>query len=156
MEMLTAREVDAGAEPMSVDSRTGPATGSQGTFVPPAPVNEPILDYAPGSPERASLKAELKRQGSEVVEIPLIIGGKDVRTAETFDVTMPHDHGHVIARCHVASEAEAEAAIAAARNAWHEWSAWPWETEPFAFSTNLISTIYPCRSNPEVTTRSTI
>ncbi|WP_420632963.1 L-glutamate gamma-semialdehyde dehydrogenase [Candidatus Palauibacter sp.] len=104
-----------------------PAGGIQGRFTIPAPSNEPVHDYAPGSPERAALKAELRRQTGQVVEIPLIIGGREVRTAKTFDVTMPHDHGHTLARCHVAGAAETQAAIAAAREAWAEWSNWAWE-----------------------------
>jgi len=104
-----------------------PTAGSHGRFTPPPPTNEPILDYAPGSAERASLKAELERQSAEIVEIPLIIGGKEIRTAETFEVTAPHDHGHILARCHIGAESEAETAIVAAREAWGEWSMWPWE-----------------------------
>ena len=104
-----------------------PTTASQGRFTIPAPVNEPVLDYARGSGERATLKAELRHQAGEVVDIPLIIAGREVRTTRTFDVTMPHDHGHVLARCHVAGAAEAEAAIAAARGAAAEWSSWAWE-----------------------------
>ncbi len=94
---------------------------------PPQPSNEPVRDYAPGSPERASLKAELNRQLGEIVEIPIIIGGREVRTGNTFDVPMPHDHGHILARCHMAGPAEAEAARDAALEAWQEWSTWPWE-----------------------------
>lgn len=114
-----------GDSPAVGDER--PTTASQGRFTIPAPVNEPVLDYARGSAERAALKAELRRQAGEVVDIPLIIAGREVRTARTFDVTMPHDHGHVLARCHVAGAAEAEAAIAAAREAAAEWSSWAWE-----------------------------
>ena len=95
--------------------------------MPPRPENEPVLDYAPGSAERAELKEELARQAGRVVEIPLIIGGREVHADETFDVTMPHDHGHVIARCHIATETEADRAIEAANEAWRDWSAWPWE-----------------------------
>ncbi|MYC87447.1 MAG: L-glutamate gamma-semialdehyde dehydrogenase [Gemmatimonadales bacterium] len=93
----------------------------------PRPGNEPVHDYAPGSPERTALKEELLRQRGEVVEIPLIIGGREVRTSKTFDVTMPHDHGHALARCHIAGAAEAQAAIDASREAWAEWSNWAWE-----------------------------
>lgn len=117
--------VAAGGAQAAGDER--PTVGSQGRFAIPAPTNEPVLDYAQGSRERAALKDELRRQVGEVVDIPLIIGGREVRTARTFDVTMPHDHGHVLARCHVAGAAEAEAAVAAAREAWAEWSQWAWE-----------------------------
>jgi 1-pyrroline-5-carboxylate dehydrogenase len=99
----------------------------EGRFQTPTPVNEPVLDYAPGSPERDELKAELDRMSGEVVEIPLIIGGEEVRTGDLHDVVMPHDHGHVLARSHMAGPAECERAIAAAHAAWQEWSSWRWE-----------------------------
>jgi hypothetical protein len=62
----------------------------------PPPVNEPIKSYAPGSPERASLKARLKTMAAETVDMPLIIGGKEVRTGDTASSVMPHDHAHVL------------------------------------------------------------
>ncbi|HEX7117143.1 MAG TPA: L-glutamate gamma-semialdehyde dehydrogenase [Longimicrobiales bacterium] len=105
----------------------------EGRYLPPTPVNEPILSYAPGSPERETLKAELDRMAGEVVEIPLIIGGEEVRTGRTHDVVMPHDHGHVLARCHQAGPDEARAAIDAAREAWKEWSSWGWEDRAAVF-----------------------
>ncbi len=62
----------------------------------PPPVNEPIKSYAPGSPERASLKARLKTMAAETVDIPLFIGGKEIRTGKTSPSVMPHDHQHVL------------------------------------------------------------
>ena len=88
----------------------------------PSPVNEPVLSYAPGTPERAALKSELKSQSSRVVEIPLIIGGKEVRTGKTRDVVMPHCHKHVLAKVHQAGPAEIDAAVAAAKSAWRDWA----------------------------------
>jgi 1-pyrroline-5-carboxylate dehydrogenase len=99
----------------------------------PTPVNEPVRTYAPGTPERASLKAELEAQSSQVVEIPLIIGGQEVRTGDTFDVVMPHDHGHVLARAHKAGPAEVNRAIDAANAAHREWSKMPWEDRVAVF-----------------------
>jgi len=99
----------------------------------PTPVNEPVRTYAPGTPERASLKAELEAQSSQVVEIPLIIGGQEVRTGDTFDVVMPHDHGHVLARAHKAGPAEVKRAIDAANAAHREWSKMPWEDRVAVF-----------------------
>jgi 1-pyrroline-5-carboxylate dehydrogenase len=93
----------------------------------PIPDNEPVRDYAPGTPERESLKATLARMAGTEIEIPLIIGGEEVRTGKTRKAVMPHDHGHVLATWHAGSKAEAERAIAAALEAWKEWSAWPWE-----------------------------
>jgi 1-pyrroline-5-carboxylate dehydrogenase len=93
----------------------------------PPPVNEPVKSYAPGSPERAELKARLKSMAGERIEIPLRIGGKDVRTGATAQAIMPHDHRHVLADWHRASREHVEQAVAAAREAHAEWSAWPWE-----------------------------
>ena len=110
-----------------------PSVRSHGVFTPPKPGNEPVYDYGAGSRERAALQEELRRQSSEVVNIPLIIGGREVRTSDTFDVTMPHDHGHLLARCHIAGAKETEDAIAAARQAWEEWSNWAWEDRAAIF-----------------------
>jgi 1-pyrroline-5-carboxylate dehydrogenase len=99
----------------------------------PAPVNEPIRSYAPGSPERATLKAELEAQASRVVEIPLVIGGEEVRTGDTFDVVMPHAHGHVLARAHKAGAQEVDRAVEAANAAHREWSTMRWEDRVAVF-----------------------
>ncbi|MEQ1856865.1 MAG: L-glutamate gamma-semialdehyde dehydrogenase [Longimicrobiales bacterium] len=99
----------------------------------PRPVNEPVLTYAPGTPERAALQRELAAQAGQVVDIPLVIGGKEVRTGDTFDVVMPHEHGHVIARAHRAGPKEVEAAVTAALGARHDWSRTPWEERAAVF-----------------------
>jgi len=91
------------------------------------PKNEPILTYAPGSPERAALKIELARQQSVELEIPLIIGGKEVKTGKLGKVVMPHDHHHVLATYHMVSDKEVRMAIAAAMKAKEIWSDMPWE-----------------------------
>lgn len=85
------------------------------------PKNEPVYTYSPGSRERELLEQELKRQFSEVIDIPLIIGGKEVRTGKIRKVVMPGDHGHVLANCHQAGEKEVELAIRAAMAAKCEW-----------------------------------
>ncbi len=97
-----------------------------GTIQIPPPVNEPVLSYAPGSPERAELKAKLAELSGQVVDIPLIIGGKEVRTGRTKDITVPHDHGHVIGRFHLAGPDEVRQAIDAAAEAWKTWSRMAW------------------------------
>ena len=97
-----------------------------GTIQIPPPVNEPVLSYAPGSPERAELKAKLAELSGQVVDIPLIIGGKEVRTGRTQDITVPHDHGHVIGRFHMAGPDEVRQAIDAAAEAWKTWSRMAW------------------------------
>lgn len=94
----------------------------------PLPGNERIYDYLKGSPERVALEAELKRQASIEVEIPLIIGGKEIRTGDTGKVVMPHDHGHVLATYHKASAKEVNMAIQAAVEAHKTWSNLPWTT----------------------------
>ncbi len=99
----------------------------------PAPSNEPVKSYAPGSPEKVSLKAELKRMLGEEIEIPLIIGGKEVRSGNTAKAVCPHDHGHVLATYHQAGPKEVEMAVAAAREAWREWSEMPWEARAAIF-----------------------
>ena len=83
------------------------------TFRVPTPINEPVLNYTPGSQERALLDAELARAGSEVVEIPCIVGGKRIETGRIEEVRNPCDKNHVLARFHCAGEAEVKAAIEA-------------------------------------------
>jgi 1-pyrroline-5-carboxylate dehydrogenase len=91
----------------------------------PAPTNEPILAYAPGSRERASLQAELARQAADPVEIPIVIGGERVTTGRLEDVVMPHRHRQTVARFHLAGPDEAARAIRAALDARREWAAMP-------------------------------
>ena len=72
----------------------------------PVPVNEPVKGYAPGSPERASLKATLARMSAETIEMPLVIDGKDVRTGKLGQAVMPHRHAHVLGDFHQGGEAD--------------------------------------------------
>jgi 1-pyrroline-5-carboxylate dehydrogenase len=99
----------------------------------PNPINEPVLGYAPGSPEKAQLKAALARMAGEEIEIPCIIGGERVKTGRLERVVMPHDHGHVLARFHVAGPDELERAIRAALDAKREWEAMRWESRVAVF-----------------------
>jgi len=99
----------------------------------PAPVNEPVLTYAPGSAERASLKRRLAEMLAERIEIPVVVGGREIRTGKTIDQVCPHDHRHVLAHAHQAGPREVEQAIAEARDAWHEWSEMPWEARAAVF-----------------------
>jgi 1-pyrroline-5-carboxylate dehydrogenase len=89
----------------------------------PTPQNEPVRSYAPGTPEREELKRALRDMSAQPIEIPLIVGGKEVRTAQTIDAVMPHCHHHVLAKVHQAGPKEAAAAVAAARAAWPAWAA---------------------------------
>ena len=93
----------------------------------PVPVNEPIKSYAPGSPERADLKARLDSMASERIEIPLVIGGQEIRTGKKQQSVMPFDHGHVLADWHAAEPKHIRMAIQAALKARREWAAWPFE-----------------------------
>ncbi len=90
------------------------------------PLNEPIKDYAPGSPERKELQDKLEELKNNPIEIPLIIGGKEVKTGDTDTVTMPSDHGHVLATYHKAGAKEVKMAIDAALKAREKWADMPW------------------------------
>lgn len=100
---------------------------SNGYFKVEMPKNEPIKTYLPGSPERASLKKELERQSAQVVQVPMIIGGKEVWTERKTKAVMPHDHAHVIAEAASGGEKELKDAIAAALAARKAWTEMPME-----------------------------
>ncbi len=110
----------------------------------PIPVNEPVLSYAAGSPEKRELKAKLREMSSQEVEIPLIIGGKEIRTGETNDAIMPHRHEHILGQGHRAGAAEVEAAIKAAAKAHRDWSEWAWEDRAAVFlrAADLLATTW--------------
>ena len=99
----------------------------------PAPVNEPIKNYAPGSPERASLQAALEQLGSERLEIPAVIGGERIHTGRTGECLVPHNHAHVLATFHKCGEKEVNMAIDAAEKAWPAWSAMAWQDRAAIF-----------------------
>ena len=94
---------------------------------PPAPHNEPPNDYAPGTAARASLERRLRELQSERIEIPMVIGGKDVTTGNLRPAVMPHDKEHVLADVHQGTADHVRQAIDAAAVAWRDWSRWPWE-----------------------------
>ncbi|HEX3531317.1 MAG TPA: L-glutamate gamma-semialdehyde dehydrogenase [Thermoanaerobaculia bacterium] len=98
-----------------------------------APVNEPVRSYAAGSAEKKSLKKKLDATASTQIEIPLIIGGKEVRTGDTGTCVCPHDHGHVLATYHQAGAEHVAAAADAAKKAWHDWSELSWEDRAAVF-----------------------
>ena len=104
-----------------------------GIFQPPTPHNEPVKGYVRGSSERAELEAELARQMSEVIEIPCIIYGEEVWTNDVVEQVMPHNHGHVLARVHLAGEKEVRDAIQASLDAHKSWSTMPWEARGAIF-----------------------
>jgi len=108
------------------------------------PANEPVLTYLKGSPERMALEAELERQSGVEIEIPLIIGGKEVYTNNCGTVVMPHNHHHVLAKYHKAGPAEVKMAIEAAMKAHKEWSETDWTVRAAILLkvAELISTKY--------------
>ncbi len=97
------------------------------------PKNEPYNSFAPGTPERETLKKRLKELKSEVIEIPAIINGKEVKTGRTADVVMPHNHGHKLATVHLCGEKEVNMAVDAALEAQKEWANLPWEERVAVF-----------------------
>ncbi|MFN7965481.1 MAG: L-glutamate gamma-semialdehyde dehydrogenase [Acidobacteriota bacterium] len=99
----------------------------------PAPVNEPVLSYAPHTKERAALKRALSDMTSDVLEIPCVIGDREVRTGRIVEQRVPHRHRHVLARVHLAGPREILAAVRAAREAWESWSRTPWEARAAIF-----------------------
>ena len=110
----------------------------------PPPTNEPVRSYAPGSPERAELKARLRSMAGERLDVPLVIGGQDVRTGVKATTVMPHDHGHVLADWHKAGTKEVGQAIEAAKVARREWSSWAWEDRAAVFlrAAELLTTTW--------------
>src|SRR3954469_22042104 len=110
----------------------------------PSPANEPNLSYLPGSPERATLKAALKKMASERVEIPLIIGGREIRTGRTQQTVMPHDHRHVLGEWHAADATHVQQAIEAAKEAQQDWASWAWHERAAVFlrAAELLTTTW--------------
>jgi 1-pyrroline-5-carboxylate dehydrogenase len=101
--------------------------GAHGIVKVPEPFNEPVRSYAPGSPEREELRVRLTEMESRPIEIPLVIGGEEVRTGKTFEAVEPHNRSHVLATVHKGGAPEVERAIAASADAWEDWSRTPWE-----------------------------
>lgn len=110
----------------------------------PLPKNEHVYSYAPGTPEREALKAQLKKMLSEEIEIPLLIGGKEVRTGNLADCCCPHDQSHLLARYHKAGPEEIAKAVEAAKEAWKDWSEtdWPFRASVFLRAAELLATKY--------------
>jgi 1-pyrroline-5-carboxylate dehydrogenase len=110
----------------------------------PVPSNEPICSFAPGTEERESLKAQLKKMLDEEIEIPLIIGGKEVRTGNLSYCRCPHDHGHLLGQYHKAGPKEIEQAVEEAKKAWKDWSEMDWvsRTSVFLRAAELLATKY--------------
>jgi 1-pyrroline-5-carboxylate dehydrogenase len=110
----------------------------------PRPQNDPNLTYAPGSCERAELKARLNAMAGEQVDIPVIVGGKEFRTGNTANVVMPHKHGHVLGTWHKATPELVRQAVDAATAARREWASWPHEDRAAVFlrAAELLTTTW--------------
>ena len=115
----------------------------------PQPGNEPVLSYAPNTPERARLEAELARQSGETVEIPCVIGGERVTTGALENVVSPHRHRQVVARFHKADPDAVDRAIRAALAARRDWQAMPWTSRAAIFlkAAELLSTKWRATMN---------
>jgi 1-pyrroline-5-carboxylate dehydrogenase len=102
-------------------------------FRAPEPYNEPVHSYAPGAPEREALRLRLQELESQQLDIPLVIGGEEVRTGKTLEAVEPHKRSHVLAQVHMGGPKEVERAITAAAEAWKDWSRTPWEDRAAIF-----------------------
>ena len=128
----------------TIASPTAPLAGFSGTRRVPHPVNEPVKQYAPGSLEKAAIKSRLASMAKERIDIPLIIGGQEIRTGDTAKSVMPHDHAHVLADWHRATPKHVEQAIAAAKRASADWANWAWEDRAAVFlrAAELLTTTW--------------
>lgn len=121
----------------------------KGSFKVPTPVNETVLNYAPGSPEREKLEKELKRRKSYTADIPMYIGGKEVRTGDKRSLHPPHEHQHLLGHYHYGNATHVKDAIDAALAAKKAWNELPWENRAAIFlrAADLISGPYRASIN---------
>jgi len=98
-----------------------------GIFTPPLARNEPVRNYAPGSPEARALQQKIEEFRSQTIDIPMYIGGKEIRTGKTRRIAPPHDHGHTLGHYHEGDATHVAQAIEAALTARKEWERLPWE-----------------------------
>ena len=120
-----------------------------GTANIPAPRNEPVLSYAPGTAPRQALKDALGTVGSEQPEIPVVAGGEELRPGKLNDIVSPHRHRHVLARVHQADGRAIDSAIAAAVEAQRDWARWPFEDRAAVFlkAADLLAGSWRARIN---------
>lgn len=121
----------------------------KGFFEVPIAVNEPVLSYAPGSPERKEVLDAYKQMYNSKIEVPLYINGEDIATGDTGTMSPPHEHQHVLGTYHKASKKEVEKAIATALEARKSWAATPWEQRAAIFlrAAELIAGPYRAKIN---------
>ncbi len=122
---------------------------SLGTFSYPMPANEPVLSYAPGSPERAALKKTLAELKKKAIEVPMYIGGKQVKTGKKVAMHPPHEIAHTLGYFHAGEEKHVHQAIDAALKAKEAWAAMSWESRAHIFlkAADLIATKYRYHMN---------
>lgn len=122
---------------------------TKGFFNVPVPKNEPVKSYLPGSPERKELKAVLAELNNKQVDIPMFIGGREVRSGVTAAISPPHDHKHVIGYYHKGDADHVHEAITAAMNAKEKWEDLPWEQRAAIFlkAADLIAGPYRAKMN---------
>ncbi len=122
---------------------------SKGMFQVPEPVNEPILSYAPGSPERKTLKATISELRSKVLDIPMFIGGKEIRTDQRFEIRPPHDLKHLLGHYYMGDKSQVLMAIDAALAVRKKWQALPWHHRASIFlkAADLVSGPYRAKIN---------
>ena len=122
---------------------------SNGIYQVPQAINEPVLNYAPGSPERENLKATIRKMRSEVMDIPMYIGGKEIRTDKKVRMAPPHDHAHTLAHYHAGDKTHVQQAIDAALKAKDEWANFSWEHRASIFlkAAELLSGPYRASIN---------
>lgn len=106
---------------------------SKGVYKLPLITNEPIKSYAPGSPERAALKAKLEELKNTVADLPMIIGGQEVRSGNLYDIRPPHDHAHLLGHYHQGDASHVQMAIDAALKAKPAWEKMNWESKAAIF-----------------------
>ncbi len=104
-----------------------------GTSNIPHPRNEPVLNYAPDSPERTALKTALGSVGARQADIPAVVNGREIRTGNTHDVVSPHCHGRVLAKAHQADRGTIESAVESAVQAQQDWGHWRFEDRAAVF-----------------------
>ena len=122
---------------------------SFGQFIVPVPVNEPVKEYRPGSPEREALKKAIAEFRAQETDIPMYIGGQEVRTDRKIRVSPPHDHQHTLGYFYEGDATHVEQAIGAALTAKNDWANLPWEQRAGIFlkAAELIAGPYRSRIN---------
>jgi len=121
----------------------------KGFFNVPKAVNEAVKSYAPNSPEKAAVLAAYRKMWNETIDVPMYIGGKEIRTGNTRNLSAPHDHKHIVGKYHLADKSHAEAAIQNALDSKEKWANLAWEQRAAIFlkAAELIAGPYRARIN---------